>query len=306
MIIKMDSTRTSNSPKLSIVVRCRNEERSLRRLLTILASQRCDFEWELIIVDNESEDRSRETAREFGAAVVSIGRKEFTYGAALNLGISQARGELVLLISAHVLPVGRYFLSAAVEPFSDPELAAARCLAVGKLSQVENWDRPEEVQYQSTREQTERESKIGYKYYTTASCAVIRRSIWEQVKFDELMVGGEDKFWASCVLAKGHKIRSWSEALCLYTRKATAKERLEKRGRDYAAIYRITGRNPLRPSQYLLRNIKAVLLAPVVAASYLKNHIVWNTILVTTAWRAKRKVKRGSLKEFDIPDYLRD
>src|SRR5262245_53044493 len=95
---------------LSIVIRVRNEGRSLRQVFEALAAQRCSFNWEIIVVDNESEDETLELCRRYNARVIPIQRKEFTYGRALNIGISNARGELVLLCSAHSVPVGSCFL----------------------------------------------------------------------------------------------------------------------------------------------------------------------------------------------------
>jgi len=87
--------------KLSVLIRCRNEGKSLRQVFDALKAQRCDFQWEIVVVDNESEDNTREVCHEYGARVVTLPRAEFTYGRATNFGISHSRGELILLMSAH-------------------------------------------------------------------------------------------------------------------------------------------------------------------------------------------------------------
>ena len=139
--------------KLSIVIRCRNEAGSLRNVFAALRAQRCDFEWEVVLVDNESEDETRRIAEEFGARVVHIARQEFTYGKAINVGVSQSLGELVMLLSAHALPIGSYFLASAAAPFDDPQVAAARCLLVTSTRQLEKWHQPKDIQYKSAEEQ---------------------------------------------------------------------------------------------------------------------------------------------------------
>ncbi|HMX28487.1 MAG TPA: glycosyltransferase family A protein, partial [Blastocatellia bacterium] len=87
----------SSATKLSIVIRCRNEANGLRNVFAALRAQQCDFDWEVVLVDNESEDDTRRIAEEFGARIVPITRREFTYGRAINLGVRESRGELVML-----------------------------------------------------------------------------------------------------------------------------------------------------------------------------------------------------------------
>jgi rhamnosyltransferase len=113
---------------LSVVIRVRNEAKSLKQVLEALAAQQCSFKWEIIIVDNESEDETVELCRAHKALIIHIRRDAFTYGRALNLGISKVLGKLVLLCSAHSVPGGPYFFESAVAPFVDPEVAAVRCI----------------------------------------------------------------------------------------------------------------------------------------------------------------------------------
>ncbi|MEK7829620.1 MAG: glycosyltransferase [Acidobacteriota bacterium] len=287
-------------PKLSIVIRCRNESASLRNVLAALRAQRCDFDWEVVLVDNESEDDTRKLAEEFGARVVSISRQEFSYGRAINVGVTAARGELVMLLSAHALPIGSYFLSAAIEPFNDPQVAATRCLLVTSPRQLQTWYQPKDIHYASAEEQRQAEAGTAWVgEYPTGGCCVIRRAAWEEVKYDEQLESNEDKLWASHVLARGWKTRCCSEAIWMYTRKYGRRERLMRETRQQISLYRITGRAPLGVGKYLWLMVRALLAAPLVAVRYVYENFAWNTGLVSVPWRAKRSPKSGSFAEFD-------
>jgi glycosyltransferase involved in cell wall biosynthesis len=284
---------------LSIVVRVRNEARTLRQLLEALAAQRCSFNWEIIVVDNESEDGLAALCEQYNARVVGIRRDEFTYGRALNFGIREARGELVLLCSAHVVPVGSYFLECAVAPFVDPEMAAVRCLGGSQLSQ---WYKARDIQYGSLGEQ--KVAETGTKWlldYPTAACCVIRRSIWEQIPFDEHLEAQEDKLWASQVLRRGFKIRSCAEAMFVYTRRRRGVDRWRVMNRQYKALYRITGYIPSSWPRFFLKVLRAALLAPLVALRYFIHVVMSEAYLVIIPWQSKCAERPGSVAEYDKP-----
>jgi rhamnosyltransferase len=287
--------------KLSVLIRCRNEAQNLRNVLAALKKQKCDFNWELVIVDNDSEDDTVPLCREFGARVVSIARHEFSYGRALNRGVAAARGELVMLLSAHALPVGSYFLTSAVAAFDDPQVAAARCLQIGNTRQISAWHTPRDIHYRSADEQRAAERGNDWvREYPTGGCCVIRRSVWEQIKYDEQLESNEDKLWASQALAQGYKLRCCAEALWLYTRQYGRRARWRRDNRQHLALYRITGHAPLGWLAYLKLVAKTLLAAPFVALRYVVDNIAWHTCLVTIPWQARRGPETGSFPEFEL------
>jgi rhamnosyltransferase len=287
---------------LSVVIRARNEAGSLRQVLEALAAQRCSFKWEIIVVDNESEDETLELCKQHKIRVISIQRDEFTYGRALNLGIGNARGELVLLCSAHSVPVGSYFLESSVAPFADPKIAAVRCLVSSYHEQTAAWYKARDIQYRSLEEQETAESSLQWLVdYPAASCCVIRRSVWEQIPYDEHLEAVEDKLWASKVLTKGFKIRSCAEAVFVYNSRRGKIDSWKKINLQYRALYRTRGYVPLSWLHFLARVVRAALLAPLVAIRYFVETVVSNAYLVTIPWQAKFLPQAGSLSEFDKP-----
>lgn len=76
---------------LSIIIPCHNEESSIGNVIRAL--HYIKIPKEIIVVDNGSTDRTRETAREGGATVIHEGRQG--YGYALKAGFAHARGEVI-------------------------------------------------------------------------------------------------------------------------------------------------------------------------------------------------------------------
>src|SRR5215467_11257751 len=124
---------------VSVLIRVRNEEHALRRLFECLRMQKLDRPFEVVVIDNESEDESAKVAKMMGARVFTFPRSLFGYGRAINAGVKLCRGELIVLLSAHSWPRGDDWLSRMVNCVKGGGVAAAYCrqLAADKVCQQE-------------------------------------------------------------------------------------------------------------------------------------------------------------------------
>src|SRR5438132_6709887 len=124
---------------VSVLIRVRNEEHALRRLFECLRIQKLNRPFEVVVIDNESDDESAEVARTMGARVFTFPRTLFGYGRAINFGIKLCRGELIVLLSAHSWPQGDDWLRRMVNGVEGGAVAAAYCRqrADGKVCQQE-------------------------------------------------------------------------------------------------------------------------------------------------------------------------
>src|SRR5262245_54504153 len=91
------------SPEVSIVIRAFNEERWLPDVLAAIHGQRYK-DCEVLLVDSGSVDRTRDIAAAHGARIVRLRTEDFTFGHSLNVGIQEARGSLIAILSAHAIP----------------------------------------------------------------------------------------------------------------------------------------------------------------------------------------------------------
>lgn len=81
-----------SNKKISLVIPCYNEEKGLKRIL----QKKPLFIDEVIVVDNNSDDGTASIARQYGATVLSV--KERGYGLAYQRGLSQANGDIIVMI----------------------------------------------------------------------------------------------------------------------------------------------------------------------------------------------------------------
>jgi rhamnosyltransferase len=127
-ITAMDSANTrpqTITSRISVIVPVRNAGHELEQLLSKIRSQRKVDDVEIIIIDSESTDDSVQTAKQFGAKIISIKKSEFNHGGTRNLGAAEARGDYIVFTVQDAIPVSNYWLYNMVCSFiAYPELAA--------------------------------------------------------------------------------------------------------------------------------------------------------------------------------------
>ena len=195
--------------RCSVVIRAYNEERHIGRLLEGLLQQTVK-DVEIILVDSGSTDATVALASRYPVHVVHVQPDEFTFGRSLNLGISQANSDFIVIASAHVYPVYPDWLERLLAPFSDPTVGLTygkqRGNSTTKFSEHQVFARwfPE----QSNLRQ-------DHPFCNNANAA-IRRSLWEQQPYDETLSGLEDLAWARWVMNQGRAIVYVADAEILH------------------------------------------------------------------------------------------
>lgn len=174
----------------SIVIRAFNEERHLPNLLN--AIQRQEYrDFEVIVVDSGSDDGTPEIALRQGARLVRIASRDFTFGYSLNIGIERSRGRLVAIVSAHTLPVNCCWLQQLIARLRDPSVAMVYGRQLGtstsKFSECQDFEHTFG---------DERQGGAPFSFFANNANSAIRKDLWEQHPFDEVLPGLEDVAWA--------------------------------------------------------------------------------------------------------------
>ena len=93
--------------KFSVVIPAFNEEKYLEKCLQSVVSQQADFKYEIIVVDNNSIDKTEEIAKSFGVKVIKEMRPGV--GWARYTGTKQVVGEYILHLDADTILPSDYF-----------------------------------------------------------------------------------------------------------------------------------------------------------------------------------------------------
>jgi 2-desacetyl-2-hydroxyethyl bacteriochlorophyllide A dehydrogenase len=202
---------TSHTPETSIIIRAFNEERWLPEVFAALDKQRYrDFE--VLLVDSGSVDHTREIAAGHSARIVRLRSEDFTFGHSLNIGIKEARGSFLAIVSAHAIPADENWLENLVAPLRRDDTAMVyggqRGHELSKFSESRDFERMFPTQ---PREEVDPERP-----FANNANSAIKRSLWEQHGFDEGLPGLEDIEWAKHWMEQGLKVRYQPSACIIH------------------------------------------------------------------------------------------
>lgn len=220
-------------PETSIIIRTYNEEKHLGNLLRAISEQSYK-DYEVIVVDSSSRDRTVEIAEQFGAKVISIESRDFTFGYALNVGCEASRGKYLVFASAHVLPADEAWLFNTLAPFDNDKIAGVFGRQLGhptsKFSESMDFKRVFKTVALDLNEPLD---------YVNNANAAIRKESWEKHRFDEYLFGLEDVDLIKRITNEGYLIRyepksavyhihheTWSQVFNRFRREAIAAVRI--------------------------------------------------------------------------------
>jgi len=187
-----------NHEKLvSIVIRTKNEEKWISSCLRSVFKQTYK-NIEVIIVDNESIDRTVKKAKEYPVKIISIDK--FIPGKAINDGVRASSGEYIVCLSGHCVPVNDKWLESLVKELDQDNVAGI-------------YGRQEPLSFTSDLDKRDLltvfglDKKIQVKdtFFHNANSA-FRREIWSKFPFDEEVTNIEDRVWGEKVIKHGFNI----------------------------------------------------------------------------------------------------
>ncbi len=233
-------------PKVSVIIRAKNEERYLSETLTAITGQHFrDFE--VVLVDSGSTDQTIEIGRQHGAKIVTMDPKEFTYGRALNLGVSHSEGQFLVSLSAHATPHSDEWLDRLVSGFRYTSVAGVygRHIPRDNVSLFELLG----MRLSGVTSNTVRLQSGSARFSNTNGA--FRRDLWEAAPFDERLPGAEDIEWARRMQRLGYDILFEPRAAVYHSHGESFPRLLRRQLHDQPVILRawLTGLQNREPSE---------------------------------------------------------
>jgi cellulose synthase/poly-beta-1,6-N-acetylglucosamine synthase-like glycosyltransferase len=202
-----------DEPSVSVVIPCFNEERFIAKVLENLAAQYTAARYEIIVVDGMSTDRTRAVVSEFmqehpKLTIRLVDNPKRHIPTALNLGIEQARGEIIVRMDAHSVPSENY-VRRCVENLMDDvsvtgmpwrirasgETLAARAIALAVAHPFGIGD----AKY--------RLANSASQFVDTVPFGAFRKTLWSEIGgFNESLLANEDYDFHYRVRQRGGRV----------------------------------------------------------------------------------------------------
>ena len=220
--------------KFSVIVRVKNEERWIGHTLQSILDKVPNNE--IIIVDNNSTDRSLEIARFFKknislesegsnyTDVKILNISDYTPGKALNLGADECSNENILILSSHCT------LSSFNDDYIIDKLNTYDAI-FGKQVPIYEGKRitPRYLWSHFCDDEVENMySELEKRYFFHNALSVTKKSVLESYPFDEELTGKEDRYWAEDIINKGLKT--------LYTPKLSCDHHYTSNGNTWKGV----------------------------------------------------------------------
>jgi rhamnosyltransferase len=238
------------TPAITIVMNVNNERATLEMSLPRLYQQKNTPPWELIVIDSGSTDGSDRLVQRYvdrypNIRFHKIKPDDFHHARTRNLGLQQARGEIVVFLAGDALPADETWLSSLTAPLdSDDRVAGVYGRQLPRddadtFNRLRSeWNYPEKPLVKSQKSPTSLSPKERAFFSTVNCCVHLGRT--GPVRFDDTLSVNEDVGLSWRLLSEGWKLAYSPDAAVIHSHNRRPLELL-RRYFDNAVTYRRIG-----------------------------------------------------------------
>ena len=184
-------------PLVSIIIRTKNEENWINSCIEAIHKQKYK-KFEIIIVDNYSNDNTLKKISKYKLKTLKI--KKFYPGKALNLGIRNSSGSIIVCLSGHCIPKDENWLWSLIKSLKNKNVA-------GVYGRQEPLSFTNDLDKRDLLNMFGKDRKVQIKdsFFHNANSA-IKKTLWNKVNFNEKIQHIEDRYWAEEIIKRKLKI----------------------------------------------------------------------------------------------------
>ena len=203
-------------PRVSVIMRCKNDEAVIGQALAALFSQTWrDFE--LIVADSGSTDRTLEIVRAFPCQVLHIPAAEYFPAKVLNRAAALARGEFLVFQNSDVVPLGPDALGQLLEPLLEGRAQASFARQLAR-PEAHTWVRRDYER--AFPAQGPAPEWMAY----SLPFAAMSRAAFEALPFSDATWGSEDTAWGVAARARGLRVAYAAGARVMHSHNYTLRQ----------------------------------------------------------------------------------
>jgi len=197
-------------------MRSRNSDWVIAQALAALYSQTYK-DFELLVVDSGSTDRTLEIVEQFPCRLVRIAAKSYYPGAVLNEAIEKTEGDIIVFQNSDGVPLSPHILSRLIAAFDDDSVDAALTRQIPRPEAYAWVKRDYEHSFPDAAE-TPNWIRLSL------PMAAIRRSAWEKHHFYTDAWASEDTEWGEWAVRNGCGIKYVKDAIIMHSHNYTLKQ----------------------------------------------------------------------------------
>jgi len=238
---------------ISVVIRTLNEARYLSELLQSIQQQQTPgLRVQTVVIDSGSTDGTLAIAQQYACTIAHITREQFSFGRSLNWGCQAAKGDILVLVSGHCVPLNTQWLHALCAPIVHGQVA----YTYGKQIGGPQTHFCEHRIFAKYFPDTSVVPQTGF--FCNNANSAIARSAWAQHQFDEDVTGLEDMELAQRLQRAGAAVGYVAEA-CVYHHHAETWPQVRRRfEREALALQKIMPQvhvSPMDTLRYITTSI---------------------------------------------------
>lgn len=214
------------------MIRAKNEARFIGETLEAIFDPAALAPRQVVVVDSGSTDGTQRIVNSFPTHLIQIKPEDFTYGYALNVGVSSVDAEYVATLSAHSLPANADWLRNLLKPFSRPRVAGI----YGRQLPRANATVLELLGMRLTGVLSEAPKVLDRRPLFSNANGAFRRSLWLEHPFDERVGGAEDIAWVRTMQERGYVIAYEPTAAVYHSHGEPIGRHLRRASRDVPTV----------------------------------------------------------------------
>ena len=187
-ILKTKKIKGKGRPSVSVIIPMRNEERFALRTLNALANQNYDGVWEIICVDDRSDDNTplilddfcKTHSEKFRVLHLdkNLPRIESPKKRALEYGFKEAKNEVLLIMDADCVPTSKWLSSMASRFEGDIAIVQGPKKNTGGISPIHLYQKLETLAYTSIEAAG---FSLGHPMLASAACLAYKKDLFFKV-----------------------------------------------------------------------------------------------------------------------------
>lgn len=233
--------------KISIIIRTKNEENKIEECIKKILQQKEIDDFEIIIIDSESDDKTVDLAQRYNVSIYSIPSNEFGFGKSIALGLelSNKKAEYCVFLSAHAIPKNDYWLINMINKFEDKVAAVyskqtyfSNTLFIEKKSLDETFGNKNRIQAMKKKSKKFWDYKNEIVFSNASSC--IKKTITKEIPFRDICAS-EDREWAYRTIKDGYKIVYAADSVVYHCHNESPKKYYNRIYINSKALYEFAG-----------------------------------------------------------------